>query len=339
MSDMTDGMHTPGSGDGMYTPGPDGMYTVGPDGPAGLGQLGPWFSESFRLTIGRTGYFLPMILIFVLAVSLPSSYAIWYALRDTVITIDQDSGVLDLDYGGSETWLFVASAGFPISIVLSFLLKGAAIRQAMAVKAETPESWSDSVRAVLGRSRRLIGFSALRAAIYWFLIGVITIGAALSPIMVLLIPFLGAGLFFFWVRLSFLGQVATLADDAVNPMAESWRLSGGRFWPLFGRLLLLAALAFNLILASGIIGSPFTAIAGGGGTAPIEPTSDVIRLNDLMGSNPSVFALGSVFNALGLGANYVLAAVGTTLLYRNLGGPVSAAAAVADPSDDGREAE
>lgn len=323
--------------DGTYAGTAAGMTGESAAGEGSLGQFGPWFGESFRNAVSRAGHYLPMVLIFVLAISLPSSYALWYALRDTVLTIDPDTGVPDLDYGGSQQWLFVALASFPLTIVLSFLLKGAAMRQALAVKAEAPELWSDSVRAVLQRSSRVIGFSLLRTGFYLLLFTCLTLGAAAGPAAVLLVPVVGVAVAYLWVRFAFVGQVAAVGDETANPFAESWRLTGRSFWPLFGRLFILAALAFNMILAAGIIGSPFTAIASGGATASIEPTADMIRFNDLMGPNPSVFALGSVFNALGLGANYVLVAVGTTLLYRNLGGRFSLA--VEEPSIDGRVAE
>ncbi|MGH1492519.1 MAG: DUF2510 domain-containing protein [Acidimicrobiales bacterium] len=300
-----------------------------------IGQFGPWFSESFRLTMSRFGHFLPMILVFVLAISLPTSFAIWYALRDTVITLDPDNAVIDLDYGGSQGWLFAASASLPISIILSFLLKGAAIRQASAVNQGDPELWSESVMAVLKRGPRVVGYSLMRSVVYWSLLGLLAFSSVLGSGFIVMLPVVGAVLLFLWVRLAFVGTVAAIGDSEARPLAESWRLSGLQMWPLTGRMMVLALFAFNMILAAGILGSPFTAIAGGG-TAPIETTAEVLRFNDLMGPNSSVFALGSVFNALGLGVNYVLVAVGTTLLYRNLGGAVSTV--LPDPSD-GRDAE
>jgi hypothetical protein len=313
-----------------------GVQPVAAESP--LGPLGPWFSESVRLTVSRAGHFLPMILFFVLLVSLLNAYAIWYAVRDTVITVDNEAGTADFSFGGSPGWLAVSAACFPISVVLSFVVKGAAIRQAVTTKAERPEPWSESIRAVFSRGGRILGYSLLRTVVYWAGLALVLVATALSPAGILLLPVVVPALIYLWLRLAFVGTVATVGERQAKPFAESWRMTAPHQLPLFGRLLLLAVLAFNLILAAGIIGSPLTALAGGAsGTAPIGPTADVIRFNDLMGSNPSVFALGSVFNALGLGANYVLAAVGTTLLYAKLGGTVSAD--VSDPSNDWRDAE
>lgn len=296
-----------------------------------FGGVGPWLSESFRLTMTRFGHMLPMILIFVLAVSLPTSFGIWYALRDTVITFDPQSGAPDVSYGGSQPWLIAVIALFPVATILSFLAKAAIIRQAAAAHAEAPEPWSDSVSAALQRAGRVISVSLGRTLIYWVATGLVTFGIVLSPVVVLLLPILVVALVIVWIRLAFVGTVAALGDGDDKPFAESWRLSGISQLPLAGRLLLLAFVSVNMILAAGLLGAPFTALAGGAGGGA-QPSSETLRFNDLLGPNPSVFAIGSLFNALGLGVNYVLSAVGTTLLYRKLGGPV-AAAAVQEDSD------
>lgn len=287
-----------------------------------LGPVGPWFSESFRLTVNRSGHFLPMILIFVLSISIPTSFGIWYALQDTVITFDPETAVPDVDFGGSRAWLVAVIIMFPVSTILSFLIKASATRQAWAAQAEAPELWSESVREVLRRSGRVIPVSLGRTFLYWGLNTLFLLAVFSSPGFVLLLPVLLVVLFMIWIRFSFAGTVAVLGGQDDRPFAESWRLSGSVLWPLMGRLLLLAFVALNLVLASGFIGAPLTAIVGGPVTA-VERSADTLRFNELLGPNAAVFALGSVFNAIGLGANYILSAVGTALLYRNLGGPVS----------------
>lgn len=289
-----------------------------------IGVFGQWFSESFRLVIDRSGHFLPMILLFVITISLPTSFAIWYALRDTVILFDPATATPDIVYGGSRPWLYTVLATIPLTAVLSFVCKASVARQAWAAQAGEAEPWSASVAGALRRWPRVVGFPLLRATAYWVVSGVFLLAIALNPGFILMMPFLAVALVFFWVRFSFVGTVAALGDAAAKPFAESWRVSGLQFGPLMGRLLVLGFVAINLILALGIIGAPFTAIAGAGGTS-VEPTADTLRLNDLLGDNVTVFALGSLFNAIGLGAHYVLVTVGTTLLYRNLGGPVAAA--------------
>lgn len=287
-----------------------------------IGAVGPWFSETFRLAIGRAGHFLPIIVVFVVSVGLPTSFAIWYGLRDTVLTFDPETGVPDVAYGGSRPWLLAAVALVPISVVLSFLAKASVIRQTWAAQAGAPEPWSASVMASFRLARRIVAVSIGRTAIYWSLNLAFLVAVLANAALVLLFPFVVVMLLVAWVRLSFVCTVATLGAASDRPFAASWRLSGLETGRLVGRLLLLAFVAASMILLAGLIGTPFTAIVGGGST-PVDPAADTVELNDLLGPNVAVFAIGSLFNAIGLGANYVLAAAGTTLLYRNLDGPVA----------------
>jgi hypothetical protein len=211
---------------------------------------------------------------------------------------------------------------FPISTVLSFLMKASVSRQAWATQIDQAEPWSESVLIAVRRAGRVIAASLGRSLLYWGLGALFILAVALSPAFVLLLPVLLAALFLFWVRFSFVGTVAVLGGRDDRPFATSWRLSRGLFFPLSGRLLLMAFVAINLVLAAGLMGAPFTAIAGGTGTTA-QPTGESLPFNDVLGTTPAVFALGSVFNAIGLGMNYIFSAVGTTLLFRNLGGPVT----------------
>ena len=313
------------SGEGQVAPAVPG----GGSGPVqAVGPLGPWFGESFRLAVARSGHILPMILLFVVAVSVPTSVALWHALRDSVLTVDQDTGAIDLAHGGATGWLLVVAASVPVTVVLSYLLKGAVCRQAWTTAAGHPEPWSASVAAVLGRWPRVIGASLARSAIYWVVAGAFVVAVGFAPVLILATPFVVVGLVVAWTRLAFVVQVAVLGDLDERPLARSWRLAGLQFGPLLGRLLLLGFVSANLVLAAGLLGAPFTAIAGGGGE-PIQASADTLRFNDVLGDNRWAFAIGALFNAIGIGANHALAATGTTLLYRNLGGPVPA-----DPSGE-----
>ena len=286
-----------------------------------IGQFGPWFSESFRLAVNRAGHFLPMIVIFVLAISVPTSFAVWFALRDTAVTLDSSTGAVSMDYGGSVPWLVVAMASVPASLLLSYLANASITRQAWAVQAGAVEPWSVSVAEAVKRWRRVISYSVARTAVYWLLGGVLLVAVAIAPAFILLVPLgLVIGVYL-WVKFAFVGTVAALGAGTDKPFAESRRLSGLQFGPLLGRMLVLAFVAFNMVLAFGIVGAPFTAIAGGAQSA-VDPSAETVRFDDLLGANAAVFALGSLFNAIGLGAGYVMSATGTTLLYRNLGGPV-----------------
>jgi hypothetical protein len=184
----------------------------------------------------------------------------------------------------------------------------------------------------MARWRPVLGAALGRSALYWLLNGAFLAGTLVTPVFVLLFPFLVVAQVLIWLRLCFVAQAAALAPTgpgaSPGPFTVSYRLSGLQPGRLLGRLVLLAFVAANLILAAGFIGAPFTAVAGAGAGPPIDPQAETLDLNDYLGPNVAVFVLGSVFSALGLGANHVLSSVGTTLLYRNLGGPVE------EPADE-----
>ncbi len=286
-----------------------------------LGPLGPWLSGSFRLWLRRIGHMLPLLVLFVLWVGIAFSVAGWFALRDTVISIDQNSGAVSVDYGGSMAALVVLAALLPISAVLSYVFKAGVARQALVAEAEIPENWQDSLQWLRPRLRRVVGASLGRSAGYWALGGLFWVAVIASPAFILLFPFVVLAVLFLWYRLAFVGVVAAIGPVEVGPFSSSWRLTSTTMLPLFGRLVLLAILAFNVLLAVGFLATPLLAIAGQGAT-PVEPTAETIRLNDVLGPSLAAFALGTFVNAIGIGANHALVTVGTTLLYRDLGGSV-----------------
>jgi hypothetical protein len=183
----------------------------------------------------------------------------------------------------------------------------------------------------------VLGVAIGRTSLYWLLNGAFLAATLVSPLFVLLFPVLVIALVLVWLRLCFVAQAAALCEVGPGagpeagpgrgrgPFGVSFRLSGRQPGRLLGRLLLLAFVAVNLILAAGFVGAPFTALAGAEAGPAFKPGTQTLALNDFLGPNVAIFMLGSVFSALGLGASHVLSSVGTTLLYRNLEGPVDEA--------------
>jgi len=314
-----------------------GAFEVAPRaaGAGPIGEVGPWFAESFGLAVRRAGHLLPIIVVFVLALALPSAFALWTGLRDTVLTFDPDQPLPDVDYGGSLPALIIAAVLVPVSIILAVVAKAAVARQTWAAQAGDPEPWSQSVLAILDRWRPVLGAAVGRTGLYWLLNGAFLAGMLVTPVFVILFPFLVVAQVLVWLRLCFVAQAAALSGPGAGAFTVSFRLSGLQPGRLLGRLALLAFVAANLVLVAGFIGAPFTALVGAEAGPPIDPRAESLSLNDFLGANVAIFVLGSAFSALGLGANHVLASVGTTLLYRNLGGPVEeAAGAVGSPAPE-----
>lgn len=285
-------------------------------------ELGPWMSESFRLAIDRAGHFLPMIVLFILSIGLFNAAALWFGFENTTLTVDSVTGEATWSYGGASGWLIAALLCIPASAVLTGMAKAAMARQAWATQVGNPEPWSDSVTGALARWPRVVGAALGRSLVYWVTGFSFIILVGLQPGFFLLAPVAVLILFAAWVGFCFVGQTAALAGPDRPLFRTSLQLARRQLGPLIGRLLLLAFVAGSMILAFGLVGAPFTAIAGGGSESTVELGADTVRSEDLFGPNVSIFVLGSLFSALGLGANHVLTTAGTTLLYRNLGGPV-----------------
>lgn len=328
-------------GPGPIAPARVAPARVGPAkvGPGPIGQVDQLLSETFRVGGQRSGHLLPYVLLFVMSLGLIGAFAGWYGLRDTVITIDEVTAAIDVDYGGSSAALVVYLAIFPLSMIGGVLAKAATARQAWTHQAGEAETWGESLGGVIHRWRPLLIGAVGRTALYWVLGAAFVVGSALVPPLILLFPVL-IGLFvFIWLRLAFVSQAAVLAPPGSGPFSTSYRVSARQTGRLFWRLVVLALVAASLFVVVSLVGSFFTALAGVEETVSIDPDALVYDLNAYLGPNVAFFALGSAFGALGLGADYVFSAVGTTLLYRNLGGPIDPAltAAVQPAGDPGPE--
>ena len=295
-------------------------------GPAAtpIGPIDHLLGETFRLGAQRAGHLLPYIVLFVLSLGLVGAVAGFYGLRDTVITVDEEAATVDIDYGGSAAALAVYLALFPASMVGGVVAKAATARQTWAAQAGSPETWAASLQGVARRWRPVLLGALGRTGLYWVLGTAFLVGSALVPPLILLLPVVLATYVFIWLRLAFVSQAAVLGPDGSGPFATSFRVSGRSSGRLLGRLIVLALAAASLFLVISLIGSMVSAIAGVDAGDEIDPGGMVYDLDAYLGPNVAVFALGAVFAALGLGAFYAFTAVGTTLLYRNLDGPVDA---------------
>ena len=283
-----------------------------------LPPIGEWLSESVRFGASRAGHYLPLVLFLVLTTSVATSVAVFYGVDGTVVRL-LDSGEAEFEFAGSTVALYTAIALFGASMVLVPLLKASVAYQVVAARSEKPEAWSDSLQRAVRRGRRIVGASLVRTGLYWVLLLGTFLAVGAAPVLVLLFPLVIGLLFFAWFRLSMVGISAALGPADEHPFRRSWELTGVAPGPTLGRIVLLAVIAFNLLLAANFVLAPVFLLISTGQTD--EPTAtDVIRLGEQIGPTPAMAALRSFINGLGLGANYILAAVGSTLLYLQLGG-------------------
>lgn len=295
-----------------------------------LQPVAPWMSRVLSIAASRAGHFLPMIVLLIVPTGLLNGIAVWFGLRDAVLTSDSETGELGFTNPSASAGTYgLMALSLGLSMLAWLLLTLAVARQASAAADGEPEPWSASMLAALQRfPRGLLATAPVLAAFVAVYLAVI-VGSALSAGLAVLVVFLAiVALPWLVVRLSLAQVGAGLAPPGERVVTTSWQLTRHRFWAVFGRMAILLLITLVLSLLASFVSAPFTALAGGG-AGEIEPGADVVELNDLLGDNPAVFAIGQLFGALGNGASTVVWATGLTLIYRALTG-------VVDRGDDDR---
>jgi len=288
-----------------------------------IGPVDGLLTDTLRLASARAGHLLPVIVLFVLSFGLASSITLWFGLRDTIVTFDEAASEPPIvDYGGSAPALWAYLALVPFSLLGGALLQATTARQVWSAQAGRPEAWSASLSGVLRRWRPLVAGTVGKWLMYAVIAGGFVTATVMSPAVIITFPFVLIALALIWLRLSFVGQAAVLAPDGVRPLSTSYRVTGTAAGKLFVRLLVLILVGLAVTLVISLIGSVFTAIAGAEGGTPLDPDNLTYDLNAALGPNAALFALSGVFGSLALGGATVVVAAGTTLLYRNLDGPI-----------------
>jgi len=241
--------------------------------------------------------------------------AISWALNDLVYVDDAWQGVS----GGRIATAGLVGVG---SAVLSTVLYLAAIHQLHTRRVGDAPGLAQSLQAGLRAMPRAVGWMLLLsvgAMVTLVLLGVVV--ALAGPIGLLLLFALVFGGAWAWVKLSFLLVACVVPDSELNAVRASAKVSsGGRFWAVFGRLLLLATvIAFALSIPLG---------AFGGEGADLDEIL-VFDSND----NVELFHVGKFVEGIGLGGGAlilltslpqvltsVLTVSGTTNLYAQVHG-------------------
>ena len=131
----------------------------------------------------------------------------------------------------------------------------------------TGRSTGDEVRATV---QAVAGAAAaLPRAIGWGLLAVVAAMAVMVLTVVLTVFVLPLGImliigllpFGVWIGVKLAFAIHAVVDASGNPYVRSWVVSQERFWPVLGRVLLLAVVAGAINYGGGLIGT----IASGGG--------------------------------------------------------------------------
>lgn len=299
---------------------------TGPTGPAGssLVQVGDWLSGLFRVAIDRAGHLFTMIVVLLVPTRLLFGMLVWYGLGDAVVTIDEDTGSLGFVNPGAGAGVYGLLVGsFVLSVLAGLLLMVAVARQAVATVEERTEPWSTSMSGAIARLPRTVGVALVPIGAMLGLFIAMNISVAIvPPLLLLTLPAWLIGSVWIGVRLVLAPFSAALSPPGVASVRQGWSMSRSIFPALFGRIILLGMVGLGMSLVAAIVSTPFTAIGGASSEAAFDLTADEIVLGEILGDNPAIYAISQLFGALGNGAALALSAIGLTLVYRNLDGPI-----------------
>ncbi len=295
-----------------------------PTPPNGLRPVGPWLSSVMDVIRARAGHLFTLFAVISVPTAIVSGLLAWQAIDGVVIT-GVDSGELGVD-GFSASSIYFWAGSFAISSLASLILGAAIVHQAAHAKAESPQPWSESLVHAGRRLPRIIGVAlGFLLALMLLSVGasiVIAVLGALSPATLLIsLPVVVAALLYLGVRFSLVFTGAAAAPVGVSSFGSSWKLTGGVFWPILGRLAMLVVCAFGVQMAGGILSAPFT--GGLGGTTIDSETTELV-VSELMGAgNPATFLISQVIGSLLGGLTASLWGIGLFAIYRARGGEIA----------------
>ena len=245
--------------------------------PGPLSDVGSWLRETFRALWERKIQLLTLSagLLVVWAVF---GAAVAWSVDGTVYASSEWTGV------HGDRIAATAIAGL-IAFFLSLVVYLAVVDQLYRFGAGGDPSVGDSLGVAAQSAPRLVGWSLVLFAAAVIALAVVALLGAIAPPLALLFlaVFLPLAVWLF-VKLSFFVIAIVAPQPGLNPIQASMRTSAdGRFWPVLGRLVLIAII--NVIVAV-VLGIPF----GGGSTAAgLEDNVVVVEGDEIIFFNVEEF--------------------------------------------------
>lgn len=287
-------------------------------------DVGDWLDRGFRAAYRRWRAVLVLALLTAPITSVCTNLAIDRAADGVVISDDSIDG-----WTNDRLPIVIVLAA--VAIIVS-IIGGLAMYRLMLDTIDGHEPSSLTFGAEAGAAIRSLGggLAAMPRAIGWSLV----LGLALvGVVLVMAVLALGAGALvllgvlvlipvaiFLAIRWAFF--VTALVDGAGNPFTKSSAVSRGRWWPTFGRLLLLGIILWLISLVIQIIA---TVLGGGGfggfgGGTTFEVNSDgtfeTIVLDDELQITTWGTIVGVLTSILGSLFATSVGAAATAVLYR-----------------------
>lgn len=295
-----------------------------------VNDIGDWLGRSFKVLFANA---MPVFILLLIGLipGMLSFYLIAQAIDGVSLSIDDGtlSGVSAAAIVFGIAGILVAAiASVAIGLAQSHLLHRGHLGLNTAV--------GPSLIAGLKGTPRYIGWTIVivLAVIAAIVVGVLVVvlGALVHGALAALLGiavFIGVviGLVWLWVKASFLNVSSVVGPSDESALRESFNRSIGRFWPVFGRLLILAliGLAVGTVISS--IAAPgylngFEVTADGTpalGGVPVEDLDEVV-FTDLIPYNAD-FLVATIISSLLNGMVALFSRSGVTALYADLDGP------------------
>ncbi|MGF1595634.1 MAG: DUF2510 domain-containing protein [Acidimicrobiales bacterium] len=300
----------------------------------GLGDVGSWLGESLSALFSRV---VPLTLLLFVVPAIGTVAAALLALT-AIDGLVYERGP-DRFTGFEPGPLILAGAIIAIVALVGLVTWLGAHHQMYSTHVGTPATVGRSLSVGLARLPRAIGYGLLLAlgvvAAYAAVVVLVVVAAGVGEgagILVGVLVGLTALIALFWVgiRLSFLA-VAVAVDTRTNPFSASWSATRGRFWAVFGRLLLVGVASYIVsfvfqFAANGVltVSLPSYLDTTADGDVIINGVDvaavDVLRFGDLLPST-GVMLVTLLLYVLGQAASQALTVSAMTGLYARAGGP------------------
>ncbi|MEZ5228075.1 MAG: DUF2510 domain-containing protein [Acidimicrobiales bacterium] len=293
-----------------------------------LPAINQWMSETFRLVIDQAGHLFTMLVVLTFAIDLIAAGSTWVAVRDLVLTFNDDDSV---SVDGATSWIAVALGVSVLSMAAKIALAACAARHVLAARTGVPESWSDTLREAGVRAPRLIGsiVAFFAAFVVLYLIVVLPLGVIAAVIPVLgLFAFVAVfvGLLAGLARIGFAPLMALIAGRPGRDRAQ--HRPHQRCHPC-GHQAVGDAGADRLHHDLHRQSVPAPLLGGG---SELTMADRVIDFGEVVGDNAAAFGIGQVISGLVAGAFAALVGGGLGLLYADLGGAIEPSITDVDPT-------
>lgn len=299
-------------------------------GPGHVNDIGDWLGRSFKVLFANAAPVFILLLIGLIPGML-SFYLIAQAIDGVSLSLD------DATFSGvSGSAIVFGIAGILVSAIASVAIGLAQSHLLHRSHLGLSTSVGGSLIAGLRGTPRYVGWSIVigLAAVAVFIGGVLVVvlggfihGAVAVLLGIALFFAAIAGLVWLWVKASFLNVSCAVGPPGQSALRESFDRSVGRFWPVFGRLLILGLIGIAVGTVISSVAAPgylngFEVGADGTpelGGVPVEDLDEIV-FTDLIPYDAD-FLVATVVSSLLNGMVALFSRSGVTALYADLDGP------------------